>query len=245
MTLVKSKAVRNYVAMHPATDSGCQTWPTGNLAKNVLVVLTIAYGLASSGIARAEDNDMDLLKEGNTSAGESAQGEDQARKNFESLKKAAKAGDVNSMDLVAMHYQSAKNYAEAIRWYKLAAAKGDILAQDFLAGIYEVGEGVTQNHAEAARWHKKGAEQGYAEAQLALSLAYLSGRGVPRNFTEAYFWANLGVALGTFQDAESANLARDTRDRAASFLSPSALAKVQKRCEKWTTAFNRRKTQRQ
>ena len=50
-------------------------------------------------------------------------------------------------------------------WYRLAAEKGDALAQFKLGLMYESGEGVPQDFAEAVRWYRLDAEQGSAAAQ--------------------------------------------------------------------------------
>jgi TonB family protein len=51
-----------------------------------------------------------------------------------------------------------QDYAEAVRWYKLAAEQGDVRAQFNLGFMYDKGQGVTQDYAEAVRWYKLAAE---------------------------------------------------------------------------------------
>ena len=46
----------------------------------------------------------------------------------------------------------AQNYAEALKWYKLAAAQGDARAQFNLALMYDKGQGVAQNYVKAHMW---------------------------------------------------------------------------------------------
>ena len=45
-----------------------------------------------------------------------------------------------------------QDYAEAARWYRLAAERGDAQAQYNLGLAYARGEGVTQNAVEAHVW---------------------------------------------------------------------------------------------
>jgi hypothetical protein len=55
MTMVKCKSSGSEGEMHAATCSRSQICPSANLAKNVLIVLTIVLGLASSEIALAKE----------------------------------------------------------------------------------------------------------------------------------------------------------------------------------------------
>jgi hypothetical protein len=54
--------------------------------------------------------------------------------------------------------------AEAMRWYRSAAGKGNAAAQYKLGNGYYSGRGVPRDYYEAARWFRKAAEQGRAEA---------------------------------------------------------------------------------
>ena len=188
MTTGKSRALGNNVAMRSA-DLRWRTRPHGNLAKNVLIVLTIALGLASVEIARAEEK---------TQA--------QMNADFEVLMKAAEAGNT--------------------------------VAQDNLGHMYYEGEEVERNEDEAIRWFKKAAAKGYAPSQHNLGFVYFHKRELSQkisdaNREDAYFWANLAVALGSEE-------AVPLRRSAALRLSPSALGKVQKRCDKWMADFHRK-----
>jgi hypothetical protein len=71
---------------------------------------------------------------------------------------AANGSDRAQYDL-AMAYRlgfddggAASGDAEAARWFRLAAAQGDYMAQRNLAHLLENGRGVAQDYAEAARW---------------------------------------------------------------------------------------------
>jgi TPR repeat protein len=52
----------------------------------------------------------------------------------------------------AFPYVRRKNLAEAIIWYRRAAAQGDVDAQIVLAAAYEDGIGVPQDYVEAHKW---------------------------------------------------------------------------------------------
>src|ERR1700683_1181780 len=54
-----------------------------------------------------------------------------------------------------------KDAAKAVGLYQDRAAKGDVLAQNQLAGSYGNGLGVERDDAQALNWYKKAAEQNY------------------------------------------------------------------------------------
>jgi len=48
-----------------------------------------------------------------------------------------------------------QDYAEAARWYRLAAAQGNAKAQFEFGSMYFLGEGMPQDFAEAGRWFRR------------------------------------------------------------------------------------------
>ena len=70
----------------------------------------------------------------------------------------------------------AQDYAEAVRWYRKAAAQGNAGAQYNLGVMYGKGQGVAQDYAEAARWYRKAAAQGDDDAQNSLGAMYGKGQ---------------------------------------------------------------------
>jgi TPR repeat protein len=80
------------------------------------------------------------------------------------------------------------DYAEAAKWYTLAARQGVIAAQFTLGVMYAQGLGVAANHAQSARWYDKAARQGDSDAQFALGLLHSQGVGVKRDQALAVEW---------------------------------------------------------
>jgi len=80
------------------------------------------------------------------------------------------------------------DFAEAVRWYRLAANRGDATSQLNLGFMYDEGKGVPENNVEAARWYRKAAEQGLAIAQSNLGHLYTTGEGVPKSNLAAVRW---------------------------------------------------------
>jgi hypothetical protein len=58
-----------------------------------------------------------------------------------------------------------QDYAEAMRWYRRAAAQGDVDAEYGIGLLYANGWGVPSDIGEAAQWMQKSAEAGNAEAK--------------------------------------------------------------------------------
>jgi clan AA aspartic protease (TIGR02281 family) len=113
-----------------------------------------------------------------------------------------------------------QNYAEALKWFRLAATQGQALAQNNLGVMYYIGEGVPQNYAEALKWFRLAATQGQAFAQNNLGLMYENGHGVPPNYVRAYIWYNLSAAQGYQEPLYN-------REQVARLMTPAQIAEAQ------------------
>ena len=116
------------------------------------------------------------------------------------LLKDAKKGDAVAQWMLGVAYARGngvpKDEAEAVKWYRLAAAQGSADAQWSLGVAYSDGDGVPKNDAEALKWYRLAAAQGDAGAQFSLGYAYYLGTGVPKDAVQAYKWWNLAAAQG-------------------------------------------------
>jgi TPR repeat protein len=106
----------------------------------------------------------------------------------------AEAGHAPSQRALADCYRigdelTKQDYAEAIRWYRLAAEKGDAAAQNDLGSMHLNAMGVPKDATEAAKWYRKSAEQGLAMAMFHYALRCLHGDGVEQDDAEAVFLA--------------------------------------------------------
>jgi TPR repeat protein len=90
---------------------------------------------------------------------------------------------------------SSPSYAEAVKWYRLAAAQGNAPAQGNLGHMYANGQGVPLDYAEALKWYRLAAEQGDASGQYNLGAMY-GGDCVPRDYAEALKWYRLAADQG-------------------------------------------------
>ena len=57
-----------------------------------------------------------------------------------------------------------QDYAEAVKWYRLAAAQGNVVAQHNLGGMYSNGRGVLQDYTKAHALYNLAASKGNAMA---------------------------------------------------------------------------------
>ncbi len=78
-------------------------------------------------------------------------------------------------------------YADAAKWYRLAAGQGEPAAQRALGSLYLRGNGVAQNACESARWHHRAAVQGDRLARHSLAELYETV-GVLQGYVVAAWW---------------------------------------------------------
>jgi TPR repeat protein len=115
---------------------------------------------------------------------------------------------------------SKRDYKEAMKWYKLAAAQGDAQAQYWIGAMYYRGRGVIQDYKEAVRWYRLAAEQGDAQAQYWIGAMYYRGHGFTRDHIRAHMWFNLSSSAGHAPGTE-------IRDQIAEGMTPQQIEKAQ------------------
>jgi uncharacterized protein len=163
------------------------------------------------------------------------------------------------------------DYATAVKLLRPLVDQGNAGAQDILAIMYFVGQGVPQNRAEAVRLYRLAAEQDNAHSQDALGFVYLDGIVVQRDVSEAAKWFrkaadqdnidaqfNLGemyeLGNGVPQDYVLAYMwfslvathgtrpyALRGRDRVAQQMSPEQIAEAQKLAREWTPKLEQKR----
>ena len=98
----------------------------------------------------------------------------------------------------------AKDYAQAVSWFRKAAEQGDARAQYMLATMHENDVGVPQENinlrrAQAVFWYGKAAEQGIADAQFSLGNIYAIDQwieGVAQDLVQAVAWYRRAAGQG-------------------------------------------------
>lgn len=110
-----------------------------------------------------------------------------------SLRKAANAGHVKAMVLLAEILDSSEFDEEAIALYRKAAEQGDPDGMFGLGAMTAAGEGLKEkNPAEGLRWVRKAAELGQGQAIIYMAQSYLKAElgltEADRNTPEALRW---------------------------------------------------------
>jgi TPR repeat protein len=151
----------------------------------------------------------------------------------------AEVGDGDVLLNVANIYSSTgggvpQDSKEALRWYLLAADKGNEETLCFMGKLYETGDGVDQDFSEAIRWYQLAAERGNAGAMFNIALMYTRNQGVTIDPRELYFWFSLcsTCPLPELQ----ANHVKKALQVLHTKLLPESIAEVEERARRWTEA---------
>ena len=146
------------------------------------------------------------------------------------------AGTVEALIGDAYYYGHwvSRDYSEAARWYRRAAANGNALAQATLGDMYYYGRNLPQDFVAAVRWWQVAADQGVALAQLNLSVMYANGDGTERDYVKAYMYANLSVAR--LPPGEDHDIALKNRDMIARAMTREQVAEAQRLSREWHPA---------
>jgi hypothetical protein len=158
-------------------------------------------------------------------------------------RKAAEQGNRHGLDSLRISYFAGSplekgEVLKVVQLFRMAADKGDVLAQSNMGYCYHYGLGVLKDPTEEAKWYRKAAEQGNVTAQNHLGICYLYG--VVRDEIEAYAYFNLAsgfnLASSTYEDAgkikgmlEEIDDARKYRDKLEKRLSPDDVLRGRKR----------------
>jgi hypothetical protein len=97
----------------------------------------------------------------------------------------------------------AQNRAQALVFYRLAAAQNLDEAQSYLGFLHYHGFGVAQDYAEALRLYQLAAAQGLPTAMSNVGRFHEFGRGVRKNKAEAIRWYRRAQAAGHPEAADA------------------------------------------
>ncbi|WP_447985014.1 tetratricopeptide repeat protein [Nitrospira sp. Nam74] len=114
-----------------------------------------------------------------------------------------------------------QDYAEAIRWYRRAAAQGYQAAMWHLWDMYRRNRGIPFERQAAHLWLREAAQEGDAVAQYFLAEASMNGKYQSRDLVKAYMWLILSAR-------QSFPPATYEQDLLATQLSPSQIAEAQR-----------------
>ena len=116
-------------------------------------------------------------------------------------------GEIDAQFLLGLKCSLGADAIGAVESYRLAADRGNALAQFNLAMMYELGQGMEPDCAEATKWFLKAAEQGDAGGQLQMGKRCHRGSFAPlaqdarESRIEAYKWFKLASAQG-YRDSQ-------------------------------------------
>lgn len=82
--------------------------------------------------------------------------------------------------------QEEGDFAQAVKYFRVAAENGYADAQNRLGCCYAKGKGITENQSEAFKWFMKAAQQGEVVAQYNVGYCYYYGEGVVENKSMAF-----------------------------------------------------------
>ncbi|MGD9579323.1 MAG: tetratricopeptide repeat protein, partial [Syntrophorhabdus sp.] len=128
---------------------------------------------------------------------------------IEEVEASATNGDVYSQTLLGVTNFNRKNFGESFKWFEMAAAQGDCLAQYFLAVSYESGLGTSSNPEKSFSWALKAAEQGLVEAQHYVAMEYFLANKHPMDMVHAYAWAFTAYMNGDDEASKVVHMAKD------------------------------------
>lgn len=99
-----------------------------------------------------------------------------------------------------------QNNETALRYFEMAAEKGNPVGQSGLGLIYLHGKGVSKDYTKALKYFLQAASQGWVDGQLQLGIMYFNGLGVPKDYRTAikYFTmaSQSGHVLGFYNLAQ-------------------------------------------
>jgi len=121
--------------------------------------------------------------------------------------------------------------AQALAWYRRAAAGGSAAAQRAVGDFYRTGRAVTKDPVEAARWYRLAADGDDVRAQYQLAQMCLNGDGVPHDYASAYVWSAVAAAQAPLIDNRKALI--EMRNIASVRLGEDAAAEAAKRVADW------------
>lgn len=106
----------------------------------------------------------------------------------EELRQRAEQGDISAQSKLGYCYLMgngiAKDYDEAVWWFRKAAEKGYSDGQMFLAYCYQEGLGVNQDYDKAITWYHKAIENGSTQSLYYIGNCYF----LQKKYTEATKW---------------------------------------------------------
>jgi TPR repeat protein len=126
------------------------------------------------------------------------------------LRKRAETGDASAQyQLGCCCYEGSggveRDYGEALKWYRKAAAQGHNSGLCDVGFCYRNGHGVEQDYAKAIPYYQRAADQGCPTGAYWLAYAYEHGEGVPPDIAKAKHWYQISRRRGDSDAVDALN----------------------------------------
>jgi hypothetical protein len=108
----------------------------------------------------------------------------------------AEQGNAEAQNQLGVLYSNAKDYGQALKWFRQAAERHLGVAETNLGGMYLRGEGVARDIDEGVRLYKRAALDGYLSAGWDLGSGYYLGQFGKRDYVEAAKWYRFAADRG-------------------------------------------------
>lgn len=124
------------------------------------------------------------------------------------FQKAARGGNAEAMNQLAMMYQEGRgvkvNLAEAFSWWKQSAEQGNAEGLYYLGVFYGTGDVVRLDYKKSRAYFEQADQLGYDDASYQLGLYYQFGMGVKANIEKALEYFERAASNGHADAAEHA-----------------------------------------
>jgi hypothetical protein len=90
--------------------------------------------------------------------------------------------------VLGLFYLEAKDFPQALKWFRVGADKADTRAQFELARMYLLSQGVTRDSNAAFAWAKKAADQEFPPGENLIGVCFERGDGAPQSLSSAVEW---------------------------------------------------------
>ena len=157
------------------------------------------------------------------------------------LRARAEAGDAEAQVRLGVMFALSSDVlqgdADAIAWFRKAAAQYHLEAQYILGVMYDEGRGLPPPEvvAQGVAIFSPAAEQGSAMAQLYVGLMYAKGHGVPQDNVTGHMWLTLAASRLTGEPLNG-DLAVVARDVIAERMTREQLAEALRLAREWPAA---------
>lgn len=156
--------------------------------KRTVAIATLLFTLTGPVLAQDYDTGIAALKSGEFAIAD------------RELRPLAEAGHGKAQYQLALMYEYGRGYAKsdanAVIWYRKAAARNISAAQYRLGVLHDNGWGVVRDYVRAVYWYKKAAMAEHGFAQHDLAFMYFAGKGVTQDLVQAYMWLKIAELQG-------------------------------------------------